>query len=151
MTNIVRTNSENQDFINLVNCLDADLAIRDGNEHSFYQQFNEIDAIKYVVMLYNDLVPLGCGAIKELKPHSAEVKRMYVVPESRGKGLATIIVSELEKWASQLGYKKCILETGKNQPEAVALYKKNGYQPIPNYGQYKGIENSLCFEKLLKV
>ena len=78
-----------------------------------------------------------------------EIKRMYVVPESRGKGLATKVVRALELWTVELGHKVCILETGKRQPEAIALYKKNGYQIIPNYGQYEGIENSICFQKIV--
>jgi hypothetical protein len=56
----------------------------------------------------------------------------------------------LENWAGELSYAKCILETGKRQPEAIGLYKKNGYKLIPNYGQYAEAENSLCFEKELK-
>ncbi len=69
------------------------------------------------------------------------------MPGSRGKGIASKILAELEIWATELFYEKCILETGKKQPEAIALYKKNGYNIIPNYGQYAGVENSLCFEK----
>jgi len=72
------------------------------------------------------------------------------VPESRGKGAASRVLTELERWANELLYKKCILETGKKQPEAIALYKKNGYKLIPNYGQYAEIENSVCFEKVVK-
>ena len=78
-----------------------------------------------------------------------EVKRMYVLPESRGTGVASEILSALEDWAAESGYEKCILETGKKQPEAIGLYKKSGYEMIPNYGQYAGIENSICFEKQL--
>jgi GNAT superfamily N-acetyltransferase len=88
--------------------------------------------------------------MKEFSPNIMEVKRMYTLPECRGKGIAAKILNELEKWATELSCKKCVLETGKKQPEAVALYKKNGYKLIPNYGQYAGIENSLCFEKELK-
>ena len=94
-------------------------------------------------------MPVGCGAMKEYSPITMEVKRMYTNPESRGMGIATFVLNELEKWALELGYEKCILETGKRQPEAIALYKKNGYLSIPNYGQYVGIENSVCFEKSL--
>jgi GNAT superfamily N-acetyltransferase len=79
-----------------------------------------------------------------------EVKRMFTLPECRGKGVATKVLDELEKWATELGYKKCILETGKRQPEAIALYKKNGYKRISNYGQYVAMENSVCFEKEMK-
>jgi GNAT superfamily N-acetyltransferase len=75
---------------------------------------------------------------------------MFVSPGSRNKGIASKILSELENWASELSYTKCVLETGKRQPEAVGLYKKNGYKLIPNYGQYTGVENSVCFEKELK-
>lgn len=145
----IRTNSTNQDFIDLVALLDTDLAIRDGEDHSFYDQFNKIDQIKHVVVVFENNKPLGCGAIKEFNANSMEVKRMYVSPESRGKGIASKVLSELENWATELGYKKCILETGKKQPEAIALYRKKGYVTIPNYGQYTGVENSLCFEKLL--
>ena len=147
MINIVRTHSDDPDFIKLVKLLDADLAERDGKEHSFYAAFNKIDAIKYVVLAYANETPLGCGAIKEYEPNVMEIKRMYVAPESRGKGIATKILSELENWAAELSFAKCILETGKKQPEAIRLYEKNGYKLIPNYGQYAGIENSLCFEK----
>jgi GNAT superfamily N-acetyltransferase len=147
MIRITRTNSDNQDFVQLVKHLDADLAERDGNEHPFYAQFNKIDKIKFVVVAYENDIPVGCGAIKEYQPDTMEIKRMYTVPGRRGKGIASQVLRELEAWASELSYRKCILETGKKQPEAIRLYRKNGYQIIPNYGQYAGIENSLCFEK----
>jgi GNAT superfamily N-acetyltransferase len=147
MIKTIRTDSDNQDFIELVKYLDADLAERDGDDHSFYAQFNKVDKIKYVVIAYENGKPMGCGAIKEYTPSTMEIKRMYTSPESRGKGIATKVLTELEIWATELSYKKCVLETGKRQPEAIGLYKKNGYKLIPNYGQYAGIENSLCFEK----
>jgi putative acetyltransferase len=146
---IKRTDSNDKDFIELVKQLDADLAIRDGDDHPFYDQFNKIDKIKHAVVAYENDIPVGCGAIKEFEPNSVEIKRMYTLPEQRGKGIASKILAELEKWAAELTFKKCILETGIKQPEAIELYKKNGYRQISNYGQYKGIENSLCFEKIL--
>jgi len=150
MIKIVRTNSENTDFIFLVNHLDSDLAKRDGNDHAFYHQFNKIDKIKHAVVAYENENPVGCGAIRAFDSISMEIKRMYTLPELRAKGIATEILSELENWAVELGYRICVLETGKKQPEAIHLYLKNGYKQIPNYGQYTGIENSLCFEKKLK-
>lgn len=150
MIQLVRTGSGDKDFIDLVKSLDADLALRDGEDHSFYQQFNRIDTIKFAVVAYEDNKPVGCGAIKQFDPQTMEIKRMYVIPENRGKGIAAIILSELEKWAAELSYTKCILETGKKQPEAIQLYMKNGYKLIPNYGQYAAVENSLCFQKLLQ-
>lgn len=150
MIRIIRTDSENQDFIDLVKYLDADLAERDGNAHSFYSQFNKIDKIKYVVVAYENDKPIGCGAIKEYTPHTMEIKRMYTLPVSRGKGIATKVLTELEIWATELLCTKCILETGKRQPEAIQLYRTKGYKAISNYGQYAEIENSVCFEKELK-
>ncbi|MXV53312.1 GNAT family N-acetyltransferase [Pedobacter sp. HMF7647] len=145
----LRTDSNNPDFVSLVRELDADLAIRDGDEHAFYSQFNKIDLIKHVVVAYEDAVPLACGAIKQFDDASMEVKRMYTSPGYRSQGVASKVLGELEKWAAELAYKKCVLETGVRQPEAIALYKKNGYQVIENYGQYAGVENSVCFEKKL--
>ena len=150
MISVTRTDSDNQDFIDLVKYLDADLAERDGSDHSFYAQFNKINKIKYVVIAYENGKPVGCGAIKEYEPNIMEVKRMYTALESRGKGIASKVLTELENWANELLYEKCILETGKKQPEAIALYKKNGYKLIPNYGQYAESENSVCFEKIVK-
>lgn len=150
MITLTRTNSENQDFIKLVKLLDAGLAVVDGEDHSFYSQFNKIDKIRYVVLAYENEKPVGCGAIKEFEPGTMEVKRMYVSPEVRKKGIASKILNELEIWSLELSCSKCILETGKRQPEAIGLYKKNGYKQIPNYGQYAGVENSVCFDKSLK-
>ena len=147
MINIIRTISKNQDFVDLVRHLDADLAIRDGDEHSFYDQFNKIDQIKYVVVLYENDISIGCGAIKKLNAETTEIKRMYVAEAYRGKGIASKLLTELEKWSRELSFKKCVLETGKKQIEAIGLYKKNNYKIIPNYGQYAGKENSICFEK----
>ena len=149
MTNIIRTSSENKDFIELVHLLDDELKAIDGNDHSFYKTFNQIDAIKHVVVLYEDGMPASCGSIKEESSERMAIKRMYTLPKSRGRGFASIVLKELETWAREMCYKKCILETGKRQPEAIQLYKKNDYQLAANYGQYIGISNSLCFEKHL--
>jgi putative acetyltransferase len=146
---IVRTDSSNPDFAALVALLDADLAVRDGDEHAFYNQYNKIASIKHAIVLYENETPVACGAIKEYAPGTMEVKRMYTLPAHRGKGIASMVLAELEKWAAELGYKKTVLETGKRQPEAIALYEKNAYKMIPNYGQYAGVENSVCFEKEL--
>ena len=144
-----RTNSEDAGFQQLVKELDIELGLRDGNEHSFYAQFNKIDMIKHAVVAYDNETPVGCGAIKEYSADAMEVKRMYVPPAKRGKGIAATVLAELETWAKELHYKKCVLETGKRQPEAIGLYTKKGYKIIPNYGQYINVENSVCFEKIL--
>lgn len=145
--NLLRTDSNHSGFKDLVRQLDAYLAVTDGEDHAFYDQFNKIDHIRHVVIAFSDNQPVGCGAIKEFSSTAAEVKRMFVIPEVRGRGIALSILSELEKWAVELGYAACVLETGSRQVEAIALYTKAGYSLIPNYGQYEGVENSLCFEK----
>jgi GNAT superfamily N-acetyltransferase len=150
MIKLLRTDSGNPDFIELVKQLDADLAERNGQDHSFYSQFNKIDMIRHAVVAYEDEKPIACGAIKEFAPQIMEVKRMYTLPAHRGKGIAGKVLKELETWAAELSYIKCVLETGKKQPEAIQLYQKSGYHIIPNYGQYAGIENSVCFEKQVK-
>ncbi len=149
MIHFIRSDSDNKFFQALIRELDADLKIRDGDDHSFYSQFNKIDKIKYAIVAFDDEMPVGCGAIKELSKDAMEIKRMYVPPARRGQGIAGKILKELENWVFELNYTKCLLETGKKQPEAIALYKKNGYQIIPNYGQYENVENSVCFEKRL--
>ena len=147
MIRLIRTDSDSDDFIELVKLLDAELAILDGDEHVFYAQLNKTDKIKHVIVAYENDKPISCGAIREYSPAIMEVKRMYTIPESRGKGIATKVLNELEKWAFELFYQKCILETGKRQPDAIWLYQKNGYKSIPNYGKYVVMENSVCFEK----
>ena len=145
----LRTTSENPDFQKLVKQLDAYLAVMDGEEHAFYHQYNKIDMLKNCIVIFDNDEAVTCGAIKEFDSKSMEVKRMFTLPEKRGKGLASKILTELESWTKELGYEKTFLETGKRQTEAIALYNKCGYKVIPNYGQYIGIDNSICFEKKL--
>lgn len=145
-----RTDSSDRDFIDLVTLLDLDLAKSDGEDHEFYHQYNQIDNLKYVVVAYHMDKPIGCGAIKGFDPITMEVKRMYTLPENRGMGVASALLNALEQWTKELTCEKCVLETGLKQIAALALYPKMGYVRIPNYGQYKGIENSVCFLKSLK-
>ncbi len=146
---IERTNSSHSDFISLVKQLDDDLLVRDGKDHAFFKQFNKIDNINHVVVAYYDNVAVGCGAIKPFNSDTAEVKRMFVLPHMRGRGIAAEILKELEKWAKETGYANTILETGIRQPEAIRLYEKSNYIIIPNYGQYIGVETSVCMTKRL--
>ncbi len=147
MITLKRTDASDADFTELVKLLDTDLQLRDGEEHYFYTQFNTTEGIKYVVLAYDHEFAVGCGAMKHYSEGVMEIKRMFVRDESRGAGIATEILHELEKWAMELGYLRCILETGKNQPEAIRLYEKNNYQQIDNFGPYKDIESSVCYEK----
>lgn len=147
MPKLLRISSDNPDFRQLVALLDQDLAIRDGEEHAFYAQFNKVDKIKHCVVAFWENQAVGCGAIRALDEEAMEVKRMFVLPEFRGKGIAGAVLQELEGWTRELGFTRCVLETGKKQPEAIGLYQKSGYRIIPNYGQYAGVENSVCMEK----
>lgn len=150
MIKFQRCTSENPDFVGLVQLLDKDLAQRDGEEHEFYHQFNSIKDLKNVVLAFEDGKAVSCGAFKVIGDNQVEIKRMYSLQRFRGRGMASSVLAELEKWAKELGFSFCRLETGIRQPEAIALYQKNGYSSIANYGQYIGVENSRCFEKSLK-
>ncbi len=149
MVIIQRTNSSSTDFRELVKLLDADLRIKDGDDHVFYNQFNKIDTIKHVIVAYYEDIAVGCGAFKSYSEQAVEIKRMFVHPDFRGQGIAQKILRELEHWASEIGYQTCVLETGQKQLDAIQLYLKTGYKKIPNYGQYEGIENSICMQKEL--
>lgn len=151
MITLLRTDSSHPDYLLLVTALDKDLATREGDiYHNFYAQYNKSDDIKHVVVAYDDDMPIGCGAIKHYEEGVVEVKRMYLLPTHRGKGIAAQVLKELEQWAVELGYTKAILETGKKMPEAIGLYGKSGYAITANYGQYAGADDSVCFEKVLK-
>jgi putative acetyltransferase len=147
MISIKRTTSIDNDFQKLVTLLDKDLAIRDGDEHAFYAQFNKTVNIKNVIVAYINEEVVGCGAFKEYDTNTVEIKRMFVQPSFRGKGIAQQVLAELEIWAKENNYNACILETGKKQPEAIGLYLKVGYKIIPSYGQYLQVENSVCMKK----
>lgn len=144
---ILRTDSTHEGFRQLVQLLDADLRERDGDDHAFFAQFNRIDHIHHVVVALLNDEAIACGAFKPYEEGVAEIKRMYVTPAHCRKGLGSRILDELERWAGEEGFDRCILETGLQQPEAIGMYRRKGYTPIPNYGQYAGVELSVCFEK----
>lgn len=144
-----RTDSTNAEFQALVKLLDAELKTVDGDLNSFYHQFNGIASLKEVVLLYVDGRAVACGAIKAFADDRAEIKRMYVKEAARGKGLAGMVLKELEEWAQELGFKALVLETGQGQKAAIALYKKHHYQRIPNFPPYDGVSNSYCYQKVL--
>jgi GNAT superfamily N-acetyltransferase len=147
MLKLIRTDSDNNNFKALVKLLDADLAIRDGADHAFYAQYNHIDKIRNAVIAFIDDKVVACGAFKKYSDSKVEIKRMYVVENLRGQGIAQKVLAELEKWAAEFNFSECILETGKKQPEAINLYQKAGYTIIKNYGQYENIQNSVCMTK----
>jgi len=93
--------------------------------------------------------PIGCGALRRLGRSSAEVKRMYVTPESRGSGVAAGLLRALEEAARERGWATLRLETGPAQPEAMRFYERAGYRQIPLFGAYVGSDLSVCYERVL--
>jgi len=145
----IRTTSENPDFRKMVHALDEDLYQRNGEGQKQYQQFNHINHIKHAIVIYLEGKPVGCGCFKRFDDQTVEMKRMFVQIEMRGKQLAAKMLQELEKWAVEEGYCKAVLETGVRQVEAQRLYSVAGYSKTENYGQYVGMEDSICYSKNL--
>lgn len=146
---LVKTTSENPDFQTLTQLFDEYLVDIDGDEKDFFAQYNQI-YLDHVIVCYEEGQAVGCGAFKPYEDGVAEIKRMFVLPNQRGKGIAQAILNELELWAKNTGYHFCLLETSNKLTNAIALYRKSGYTIIPNYGQYLGVESSVCMKKTIK-
>ena len=146
---LLKTNSNHPDFQKLTRLFDDYLVEIDGDEKDFFAQYNQI-YIDNVIVCYEDEIAVGCGAFKEYEPTVAEIKRMFVLPEKRGKGIASTVLNALEIWAKENGFQQAILETSNQLTNAISLYQKSGYEVIPNYGQYIDVESSICMKKILK-
>jgi len=144
-----RTSNYHPDFKVLIGSLDEYLAKRNGEAHAFYAPNNKLDYIETAIVAYNNDLAVGCGCFKKIDNDTIEVKRMYVNPEIRGKGIASAVLAALETWAKELNYKYAILETGVDFDDAVNLYKKAGYSVIDNYEPYVGKIKSICLQKIL--
>lgn len=106
----------------------------------------EFQRLKGVFLVaYDGEIPVGCGALYPLSSTAAELKRIYVLPAQRGRGIARRILSSLEKIARGLKLKELYVETGDKQPEAIRLYQNCGFSPIDSFGEYKGSPRSKCF------
>ncbi|UHA72688.1 GNAT family N-acetyltransferase [Paenibacillus sp. 481] len=136
----------------LIAKLDQELMERYPTEKIFGVDFDDpkVKEMTFVVA-YDGDVPAGCGAIRPLGDKVVEIKRFYVAPAYRRKGVASRILSFLEQLTAEGGYTCIRLETGKNQDDAVGLYEKFGFGLIPCYGEYEGCEDSICYEKQLDV
>lgn len=143
------TQSNDPDFIRLVELLDAELYTLYPKEQDEYAPYNKIDFIETVTVAYDGDQAVGCGCFRDFDQQTVEIKRMFVMPAYRGKGLSKRILDDLENWALEKGFTQAILETGKNQPQAIGLYTQNGYEKVPNFGRYADIPNSLCYMKTL--
>lgn len=144
-----RTDAKNTDFQNLIIMLDEHLTVVDEAAHTVCKPYNRLDSIEHVVVAYMDDVAIGCGALRKYKDKTVEIKRMFVSSVIRKKGIGSGILQELEQWAIELGFELAVLETGLMLPEAVRLYQNNHYRRIPNYGQYRDFDKSICFSKNL--
>lgn len=147
----IYTDGCDRDFIKLCHLLDAYLNNIVGGEEkrTKYLQYNTLEEIHDVVLAYEDKNPIGCASFKFYHKGIAEVKRVFIKKEYRGKGVSKHIMTLLEKRAKEEGFHKLVLETGAPLVEALGLYYKMGYKVIENYGQYKDMEESICMQKYI--
>jgi putative acetyltransferase len=138
----------------LILALNAELSGRypeDGATH-FHVEPDEVQASRGVFLVASlDGAPAACGALRVIAPGVGELKRMYVVPALRGRGLGQRVLDALEHEAVLRNVKRLVLETGSRQPEALAMYRNAGFQQIPPFGEYEGSPLSLCMEKWLRA
>lgn len=146
---ILRTNSENPDFIQLTGRLDVELCRIYNTNPEDYEEYNRITDLHTVVVVYENEQAVACGCFKIFDERTVEIKRMFVNDNQRGKGIASAMLAELETWARELGYEKSVLETGKGQPNAIKLYQKYGYQITENYNESDDLNISVCLAKTL--
>lgn len=146
---IKRTNSENTDFLPLIKYLDQNLAEKNGDKNDFFKQFNKVDFINNVVVIYENETAVACGAFKQYDEKTIEIKRMFTCQEHRKKGYAKTILCELIKWAEEEKFEIAILETGKQMTEAISLYERFGFKTISNYPPYENEPTSICFKKII--
>ena len=147
-----RTDGKNKDFVENCRLLDMDLDRRVGKkiERDKYRQYNRLDEIQEAIVVYEGRQVIGGGAIRRYDDETIELKRVFVHTEYQGQGIGSRLVSLLMEWAVELRYKKMVLETGELLAESCAVYKKLGFQVIPNYGPYEDMPESLCMAKDLK-
>lgn len=151
MISIIRTTSENPDFCSLIELLDKDLWNRNPKTQQNFDAFNKIKQDANVIIAYDDGHAVGCGCFRVTENENiVEIKRMYVKGDKRGKGIAKSILTELVAWALEEGRTGAVLETGTNNPEAISLYKKMGFEQIEKYEPYVNSEESICMGKELK-
>jgi len=140
------------DALALIRSLSAELGARYGDDGAGAFKPSDVDvAGAAFVVARLDGRPVGCGALRPLGPGVGEVKRMFVEPPMRGRGISRLILHKIETVAVEFGYRALRLETGLHQPEAIGLYETAGYRRVPRYGIYVDNPLSVCFEKQLPL
>ena len=150
MLTVKRTNGSNADLRELIEHLDKHLWSLYNNKMEFFGRFNYVDEDHRAIVVYNNNKPAGCGCLREVDSETVEVKRMFVQSSERKKGIASLVLTELEKWAKESGYRKVILETGDRLTEAINLYQKHQYKITDNFGPYVGVRESVCMKKVIQ-
>lgn len=145
------TDGQDKDFIQLCHALDRFLNDLVGGEENRaqYIPYNALNDIHDVLVAYENNIPIGCASFKRYDDKSAEVKRVFVKEEYRGKQIGRQLMESLEQLARDKGYSCLILESGEPLVAAMRLYRSLGYTVIPNYGQYVNMSDSVCMEKKL--
>jgi hypothetical protein len=148
-TLIKRTNADDPDFQQLVALLDYELWQELKEDQATYDQYNKVPGLNTVIVIYDNEKPVASGCFKKYDEDTVEIKRMYVLKEYRGKKYSKMVLTALEEWAFEQGYKSAILETSIHFKPACSLYLKTGYTVIKNYDQYIGLKDSVCMKKEL--
>lgn len=138
---------ENQDFAMLAQKLDEYYFELVGDVHLRYAEFNKPQNMNAICVVYENDEAIACGAWKKIDDETAEIKRIYVLPQHRRKGCASMIVKAMEADAAKTGRKRFILETARTTADSASLYVSLGYEEIDYYGSPAGAENCRCFKK----
>jgi GNAT superfamily N-acetyltransferase len=136
----------------MIRALNAELAERypeEGANHFRLDRDEVVVGRGAFLVAYSSGEPVACGAVRRIDADTAEIKRMYVAPQARRRGIAQQLLARLEAEAHRLGVKRIVLETGVRQPEALALYERAGFGRVPPFGEYVGSPMSVCMAKRL--
>ncbi len=146
-----KTDGKNHDFRKLCEMLDESLDEMVGGEfdRSCYAEFNMLDRIQDVIVIYDGKIPIGAGGYRFYDNETVEMKRVFIKDKYRRVGLGRDLMLRLEADARIRNFRYAVLETGDPLVAASALYRKCGYKVIPNYGPYVNMPESVCMQKKL--
>jgi len=142
-------NAVTPDFVRLTEDLDQELFVKLGEAQKAYHGFNRLAGINDVVLAYQGTEAVGCASFKDHDGTAAEVKRVFVRPEYRGRGISKELMARIEQRVLARGFQTILVETSRSFAAAVGLYRALGYQVIDNYPPYDAMAESICFWKAL--